>query len=236
MTASSRQSRRSLAPLAPAVLAAALAGTLLGALLATGSRPAIGQSVLPSNVELAVRQFLSPIEGVPASEVRILRAEPVTWSDGCLGVYQPNVACTLALVDGWVVWAAGTGAAVRLHTDSGSAGASGTTKLKIGAFGIDVALVADAMLPPGATPRGASGKYLGKTPAPGSLGLLVTEESATAPALADSLSASGCVPESVAVVLEGEWRVYIPGAPAAVNARFPASLPPTSAFAVRCAS
>lgn len=233
MTASSTPGA---APLARLLLGVALAGTFAVALLAHGARPASGQSVLPSNVDLAVRQFVSPIEGVPASEVRILRAEPVTWSDGCLGVYESGAACTQALVDGWVVWAAGTGAALRVHTDSGSGGATGTTVLKIGAFGLDTALVADALLPPGATARGSSsGKYVGKTPLPGSLGLLVTEESATAPALAASLSGAGCTPESVAVVIEGEWRVYIPGAPAAVNARFPASLPPTSAFAVRCA-
>ena len=47
------------------------------------------------------------------------------------------------------------------------------------------------------------------------------------------LTAAGCTPESLAIIVDSVFNIYIPGAPAAVNAGFPATLPAGGFFA-RC--
>ena len=48
------------------------------------------------------------LAGVTVADVRVVRAEQVTWNDGSLGCPQPDVVYTQALVDGyWVVVGAG---------------------------------------------------------------------------------------------------------------------------------
>ena len=48
------------------------------------------------------------------------------------------------------------------------------------------------------------------------------------------LTAAGCVPESLAILVAGAWIIYIPGAPSVVNAGFPATFDGIPAFFVRC--
>lgn len=76
--------------------------------------------------------------------------------------------------------------------------------------------------------------FTGSVPPAGAAGLLVTAASTSPEALRTSLSSGGCRVQAFAVLREGSWLVYIQGAPGAVNAAFPASLPATSAFFVRC--
>ncbi len=76
--------------------------------------------------------------------------------------------------------------------------------------------------------------FTGPVPPSGAAGLLVTSGDASPEALRTSLGAGGCRVQALAVLRNGGWLVYIQGAPSAVNAAFPASLPPTSAFFVRC--
>lgn len=76
--------------------------------------------------------------------------------------------------------------------------------------------------------------FTGPVPPSGAAGLLVTSGDASPEALRSGLGAGGCRVQALAVLRNGSWLVYIQGAPTVVNASFPASLPPTSAFFVRC--
>jgi hypothetical protein len=58
-------------------------------------------------VQAAVADLSSRLS-LRADEIELLRAEPVTWSDGSLGCPQPGVMYTQALVDGvWIQLRAG---------------------------------------------------------------------------------------------------------------------------------
>ncbi|WP_228055537.1 hypothetical protein [Lusitaniella coriacea] len=39
--------------------------------------------------------------GIPANSLQIEQTQAQTWSDGCLGLAQPDEFCTQALVSGW---------------------------------------------------------------------------------------------------------------------------------------
>jgi hypothetical protein len=58
---------------------------------------------LPASVSSLVRQDLARRLGVPVDQLRIVTATSQTWSDGCLGLAQPQEVCTQALVPGWRV-------------------------------------------------------------------------------------------------------------------------------------
>jgi hypothetical protein len=79
-----------------------------------------------------------------------------------------------------------------------------------------------------------SGSFSGTVPADGSIGLLVTTGTNNAASLISALGTGGCNVESLAVLMSGQWLIYINGAPAVVNAAFPASLADTTPFFVRC--
>ncbi|MFN8639278.1 MAG: hypothetical protein U0360_07430 [Dehalococcoidia bacterium] len=51
-----------------------------------------------------------------------------------------------------------------------------------------------------------------------------------------ALTAGGCPAASIAVLEAGSWKVYVVGAPAAVNTQFPATLAAGLPFFVRCAA
>lgn len=58
---------------------------------------------LPKPIAAAVLRKVSQQTGQPTSAFNILRAERQTWPDGCLGLSQPGISCTQALVEGWQV-------------------------------------------------------------------------------------------------------------------------------------
>lgn len=76
--------------------------------------------------------------------------------------------------------------------------------------------------------------FSGEAPGPGGAALLVTTREATPQALRIALEGAGCRLQALAILRESRWLVYIEGAPAMVNAAFPASLPETSAFFAHC--
>jgi hypothetical protein len=78
--------------------------------------------------------------------------------------------------------------------------------------------------------------FVGTPPVPGSIGLLVTAREVAPLELTAGLLASGCRTESLAILASGAWRVYVPGAPTAVNSAFPQRLSNTTAFFVRCSA
>jgi len=62
---------------------------------------------LPSAISRAVLRDAQKRSRLPVSQLRILQAETVEWSDGCLGLAEPDVVCTQALVPGWKVTVVG---------------------------------------------------------------------------------------------------------------------------------
>jgi hypothetical protein len=90
----------------------------------------------------------------------------------------------------------------------------------------------------GGTPPPAQGtcSIVGQVPARGSIALLVTGGSCTAAQLVAAAASAGCTVESLAILEGGVWKIYINGAPAVVNAAFPATLAATTAFFIRCAA
>ena len=211
-----------------AITLALSAMLLLGLGSAEAQQPA--DMGLPANVAHTIRTDLSERTGVPTASITFVRVEEVTWSDGCVGIYRPGVACTLALVPGWVAWAQAGSLVYRYHAAVDAAG--------FAAGGLDPATVAIQELPPGAlngaTPNGSTRAFSGTAPPARSVGLLVTARSTTAADLSTSLEQAGCGVRSLAVIARGAWRVYVGGAPAAVNARFPTSLDASTPFFVRC--
>ncbi len=97
-----------LAPLTDPSLASSR-NPLVNDLELRGDRPPsqqLSQTVLndfPATVSRAVLQDISRRLGQPTPSFQILRAESRTWPDGCLGLADPGVMCTLAMVPGWEV-------------------------------------------------------------------------------------------------------------------------------------
>lgn len=82
---------------------------------------------LPEAVASAVLKDASKRTGQPTSKLKITTSEARTWNDGCLGLAEPGVLCTQALVPGWQVQVSGnskelvyrtnkSGSLVRLNT------------------------------------------------------------------------------------------------------------------------
>ena len=79
------------------------------------------------------------------------------------------------------------------------------------------------------------GTFTGTAPSAGSIGLLVTSGAASAADLIAALQTADCTVESISVLDDGAWLIFINGAPDVVNAAFPASLADLAPFFVRCA-
>lgn len=58
---------------------------------------------LPTPIQQAVLQDLSKRTRQPVDSFQIMQADSQTWPDGCLGLSEPDVLCTMALVPGWQV-------------------------------------------------------------------------------------------------------------------------------------
>ncbi|MCC6238200.1 MAG: matrixin family metalloprotease [Dehalococcoidia bacterium] len=88
-----------------------------------------------------------------------------------------------------------------------------------------------------ATPPVANGQrsaVFTSTPPRGASGLLVTPAALSSADLVASLTASGCRAEVVGVLRNGQWLLYIVGAPAQANSAFPANLLASTPFYARC--
>lgn len=72
-------------------------------------------------------------------------------------------------------------------------------------------------------------------PAPvAKIGLAVTAGGGGASTIVTALASSACSVESISVLISGSWLTYIDGAPAVVNARFPAALATGTPYFYRC--
>lgn len=56
---------------------------------------------LPPEVQSAVLEAAATRTSRPVSTLRILEANPRNWSDGCLGLAQPDQLCTQVITPGW---------------------------------------------------------------------------------------------------------------------------------------
>lgn len=88
---------------------------------------------------------------------------------------------------------------------------------------------------PPSSPAPSGQAVVGAIPAPGSTALVVVGSGGTPLAIADYLTRGGCSPVVLALLEGGAWRVFVIGAPSAVNARFPTTLPASTPLFVRCA-
>ncbi|MEE9276887.1 MAG: hypothetical protein V3V06_00575, partial [Dehalococcoidia bacterium] len=128
-----------------AIAAAALAFVAILATVTTLHAQAAPEP--PDSVLAAVTQDLAARTGADPGDIRLDRAESVTWNDACLGAAEEGELCAQVLTDGWVIWLGDGTYAHRYHTDlSGAA-------LRLAQGQIPLSSVTDAPLPAGATPR-----------------------------------------------------------------------------------
>ena len=73
---------------------------LLPKVAASGS-PQSQSNQLSPQLANAVLQDLSHKVNIPVVKLKITSYTPKIWSDGCLGLPQPDEFCTQALVHGW---------------------------------------------------------------------------------------------------------------------------------------
>lgn len=94
----------------PFLLAVGLTALLYFTVGTTPPNPAGSLSIteqerenLAQSVKKAVLQDIQARAHVPISSLRIVKAEPQTWPDACLGLQDPGKLCTRAQVPGWQV-------------------------------------------------------------------------------------------------------------------------------------
>ena len=61
------------------------------------------ETELPPDVQSAVLEAAASRTSQPVSTLRILEAEPQNWTDGCLGLAEPDELCTQVITPGWQV-------------------------------------------------------------------------------------------------------------------------------------
>ncbi|MGC1248723.1 MAG: hypothetical protein WA865_21125 [Spirulinaceae cyanobacterium] len=73
---------------------------------------------LPLSVAEAVKNQANQDFGFGNSKIEITSAQKRTWSNGCLGIAFPDLGCTEALVEGWLVEATRGDRNLRYRTDN----------------------------------------------------------------------------------------------------------------------
>jgi hypothetical protein len=86
-----------------------------------------------------------------------------------------------------------------------------------------------------ARPLTAEAGFVGMLPGAGQTALMVTTRDWATVDMAAALESVGCKPASLALLDDGSWVVFVPGAPLAINADFGISLAAETPFVVRCA-
>ncbi len=66
---------------------------------------------------LAARAYLAEQLGIPEDDIVFMAAEPVEWSDGCLGLGGPAESCLMAITPGYRVTFEARGASYEVRTD-----------------------------------------------------------------------------------------------------------------------
>ncbi len=87
---------------------------------------------------------------------------------------------------------------------------------------------------PVTTPAPSTGAPVsGALPQRGSFALLVTTQDTTAQQVVGAMGGA-CATSTVGILRDGQWRIYVAGAPASVNLGFPAALPAGTPLFARC--
>lgn len=58
---------------------------------------------LPPQIQTAVLEAAAKRTSKPVSTLNIVKAQPKNWSDGCLGLAEPDELCTQVITPGWQV-------------------------------------------------------------------------------------------------------------------------------------
>jgi hypothetical protein len=58
---------------------------------------------LPPKVAKAVLANLAKLQKIPPAKLKVVKYSQESWSDGCLGLPQPEEICSQAIVEGWRV-------------------------------------------------------------------------------------------------------------------------------------
>ena len=61
------------------------------------------EDVLPPDAALNIRNQVSAILGVPVESIQLKSVEPMEWPNGCLGLPEPEEACTEVITPGWLL-------------------------------------------------------------------------------------------------------------------------------------
>ena len=75
------------------------------------------EDVLPPDVALNIRNQVSAILGVPVESIQLESLEQTEWPDGCLGLPEPEEACTEAITPGWSLVFTADGQEYRFRAD-----------------------------------------------------------------------------------------------------------------------
>ncbi len=75
-------------------------------------------SALPAEISRAVLEDAHKRSRIPLRQLRVVQADIAEWSDGCLGLAEPDVFCTQAIVPGWKVTVVGGQQTFVYRTDS----------------------------------------------------------------------------------------------------------------------
>jgi hypothetical protein len=71
----------------------------------------------PAAAEQAAIQYVSTNYNIPSDQIKVLDSEPMTWSNGCMGVVLPGVLCTDVIVHGYVVKLVANGQLFEIHSN-----------------------------------------------------------------------------------------------------------------------
>lgn len=83
---------------------------------ATGSGSG-GKDINTSAAVTAAQAKLAQQLGVERSAIKLVKSEKVQWPDGCLGVKQPGIMCTMMVTPGYRVILEAAGQSYEFHTD-----------------------------------------------------------------------------------------------------------------------
>ncbi|MEI7848610.1 MAG: hypothetical protein WCK35_22600 [Chloroflexota bacterium] len=65
----------------------------------------------------AAKLALAQTIGIPPSQITLVNIESITWSDTCMGVYNPNVSCQQFEKPGYLIYLSANGQTYEYHTD-----------------------------------------------------------------------------------------------------------------------
>ena len=73
--------------------------------------------MVPPDVATNIQNKVSEILGVPVESIQFRSVEAQEWPNGCLGLPEPDEACTEAITPGWLVVFVADGQEYRFRVD-----------------------------------------------------------------------------------------------------------------------